>query len=321
MTDNNKIPGDWGRDEQGKPGKSVPANPFAKKSNPDTDSFPPQGSVGGAGVAGKQPPQYRKAAPAAATSATSPVQVSVPQPSGGGKGGVITLSISAVIAILALIGAGVYALTGMDSGEDLTAEGTTTIIVPATSGATSKAPTGGNGSSNRSNNSGGSGSSNSGSSGSGSSRSNSGSTRTTTRSTTRTTTRTTARNTTSNTPRNTSTPTSEPEEAYVPTTTTPSCDGRGVLVLTTVSPSSSTLEADITSATSGTSGAQVFAPGSCASLNSEYGSSSYIVAVDYGSDTDSLCSASGGSPRTLSSSSSATNPCDEPEEESEDDEA
>ncbi|WP_417287997.1 hypothetical protein [Corynebacterium variabile] len=316
---NNENNDGWGRN-----------NPFANNKNPDTEGFPAQ--------PGPKPPQYR-------SHQTPPVQVFVQQPPARKKGGAIALAVSAVLAVAALVGAGIFALTSGNGGDDeLSADGsqetstvvigTTTLTRPPT--AKPPRPTATNGTGNRSN---GSGSSNSGSGSgnSGSSRSTN-SRRTTTRNTPRNTTRNTPRNTPRDTPRNTPRntdrgtmrppvttppPAPEPEEPeYTPDLTTISCSS-GVLVLASVDADSSSLKSSIEAAKSADSSAVVITSGSCSGLSDTYGSGSYLVVVDYGSDTSTLCSAAQAGSGTAVAAGDGSDPCvaTEPAAETEPEEA
>lgn len=308
--------GSWGRDDERN-------NPFARTPNPDTEGFPAQ--------PGPKPPQYR-------TNQQNPsVQVFVQQPPVKKKGAAIALGASAVLAVVALVGAGVYALTSGGNGdEDLTADGsqeTSTVVIgtttltrpptatnprPTATNGTGTRTTGTNGSSSgTSTRSTGSNSSGSGSGGSTNSR------RTTTRSTpgnsARTTNRTNSNGTAHrNTPRATPTPTPEPEEpAYTPDLTTLSCSS-DVLVLASVDADSSSLESSIESAKSMDSSAVVVTSGSCSGLSATYGSGYYLVVVDYGSDTSSLCSAADAGSGTAIAAGDGSDPCTALESDDED---
>ncbi len=278
------------------------SNPFANDRNPDTEGFPAQ--------PGPKPPRYR-------SHQTPPVPVFVQQPPARKKGGTIALAVSAALAVVALVGAGIFALTSGNSGDDeLSADGsqeTSTVVVGTTTLTRLPAPsrpTATNGTGNRGN---GSGSSNSGS-GSGSS----GSTRST--STRRTTTRNTPRTTTRSTPGSndrgtarppvpTPPPAPEPEEPdYTPDLTTISCSS-GVLVLASVDADSSSLESSIEAAKSANSSAVVITSGSCPGLSAIYGSGSYLVVVDHGSDTSTLCSAAGAGSGTALAAGDGSDPC------------
>lgn len=307
--------GSWGRDDERN-------NPFARTPNPDTEGFPAR--------PGPKPPQYR-------TNQQDPsVQVFVQQSPAKKKGAAIALGASAVLAVMALVGAGVYSLTSGGNGdEDLTADGsqetstmvigTTTLTRPPT--ATNPRPTATNGTSTRTTGANGSssgtssrstGSNSSGSGGSTNSR------RTTTRSTSgnsaRATNRTNSNGTTHrNTPRATPTPTPEPEEPdYTPDLTTLSCSS-DVLVLASVDADSSALESSIQSAKNMDRSAVVVTSGSCSGLSATYGSGYYLVVVDYSSDTSSLCSAADAGNGTAITVGDGSDPCAGFEPESEED--
>lgn len=91
------------------------------------------------------------------------------------------------------------------------------------------------------------------------------------------------------------------------------CDGRNVLVVTSVMSNSPSFDQEVDTALAANPGAVVLAPGTCASLRPEVdGAGVYAVVVDYGDDVDGLCSAEAsgrGNSRVLDNEASYRSPC------------
>lgn len=91
------------------------------------------------------------------------------------------------------------------------------------------------------------------------------------------------------------------------------CDGRNVLVVTSVMSNSPSFDREVDTALATNPGSVVLAPGTCASLRPEFdGAGVYAVVVDYGDDVDRLCSAEAsgrGNSRVLDNEASYRSPC------------
>lgn len=91
------------------------------------------------------------------------------------------------------------------------------------------------------------------------------------------------------------------------------CDGRNVLVVTSVMSNSPSFDREVDTALAANPDAVVLEPGTCASLRSEVdGAGVFAVVVDYGNDVSALCAAEaagGGYSRVLDNEASYRSPC------------